>query len=191
MKKQIRTGLSASYYTVPVTPNLVPSGSLVNPEEYMLECIDVLEALRLTYSEANTLKALWRTASKRVLEVSKEGVTDLYDREKVYFFCGSICYHSLATSGVSKFKEPSSTLVTISNPQCNAQPTYITCLVEATAALRLTEDEALILSIIWEAACARIEVGSVLYPYSVYTASARQLLSTCSASLLESIKNGD
>ena len=191
MKKQVKTGLSASYYTVPVTPNLVPSGSLVNPEEYMLECIDILEALRLTYSEANIVKALWRTASKRVLDVSKAGVTDLYDMEKVAFFCGSICERSLATSGVSKFKEPLFTLVTIANPQCSEQPPYLTCLEEVTAAIRLTKAEALILSIIWEAAYARIEVGSVLYPYSVYTASARQLLSMCSASLLEGLKNGD
>ena len=188
MKKQIRTGLSASYYMVPVTPNLVPSGSLVNPEKYMLECIDILEALRLTYSESNAIKAIWRTTSRRVLDVSKAGVTDLYDMEKVSFFCGSICDRSLTTSGVSKFKEPTSTLVTIANPQCDAQPPYITCLEETTVALRLTEDEALILSIIWKAACARIEVGSVLYPYSVYTASARQLLSICSANLLEVAK---
>ena len=191
MKKQVKTGLSASYYTVPVTSNLVPYVALVNVDEYMLECIDVLEALRLTYSEANVVKALWRTASKRVLDVSKAGVTDLYDMEKVSFFCAKICKSSRNSSCVGKFKEPASTLVTISNPQCKAQPSYITCLVEATAALRLVEDEAIILSIIWKAACARIEVGSVLYPYSVYTESTRLLLSICSASLLESTKNGD
>ncbi len=190
MKKQIRTGLSASYYTVPVTPNLVPSCSLINVDEYMLECIDVLEGLRLTYSESNVIKAIWRTASKRVLDVSKAGVTDLYDMEKVSFFCGSICVRSLSTSGITSIKEPVSTLVTVANPQCDIQPPYITCLAETVVALRLTEYEETILSIIWVAACRRIEIGSVLYPYSVYTALGRKLLTICSSSLLTEAENG-
>ncbi len=191
MKKQIKTGLSASYYTVPVTPNLVPSGSLVNGDEYMLECIDILEELRLTYSEANVIKALWRTASKRVLDVSKAGVTDLYDMEKISFFCAKICKSSRNSSGVGIFPMQVSSLVTIAHPECNIQPTYITCLEEAIAALRLTEYESHLLSAIWFAARTRIEAGSVIYPYSVYTEADLTTLSAVSAHLLEAVKGGD
>ncbi len=187
--KEVKTGLSASYYTVPVTSNLVPSGSLVNPEEYMLECIDVLEALRLTYSEANVIKALWRTSSKRVLDVSKAGVTDLYDMEKVSFFCKKICKSSRYSSGVGTFPVQVSSLITIAHPECNIQPAYITCLEEAKYALRLTEDESHLLSVIWYAACKRIEAGSVLYPYTVYTKADLIVLSVVSAHLLGETQN--
>lgn len=52
---------------------------------YMTECNDIIEALELTFAEANILKALWRTAAARQGKV-KEGNTDLYDAEKICFF---------------------------------------------------------------------------------------------------------
>ena len=185
--KEIKTGLSASYYTVPVL------NSVHNAEDYLLECIDVLEALQLTYSEANVIKAIWRTASKRVLNVSKSGVTDIYDMEKVSFFCAKIYKSSLESSASSEERFP----VTISSvtgvvyPENTAQPPYVTGLTDVRNALKLTKDEFNLVSVIWLAACKRVYVGCSMYPYTVYGASDRIILDTLSERLLETAQNGD
>ena len=184
--KEIKTGLSASYYTVPVCP------SIHNSEEYLLECIDVLEVLRLTYSEANVIKAIWRTASKRVLNVSKSGVTDIYDMEKVSFFCDKIYRCSTQPSGEPEERFPAHTngLLHIRYPENVAQPPYITGLSDVRDALKLTKDEFNLVSVIWLAACKRVYVGCSMYPYTVYGASDRIILDTLSERLLETAKNG-
>ena len=184
--KEIKTGLSASYYTVPVL------NSVHNAEDYLLECIDVLEALQLTYSEANVIKAIWRTASKRVLNVVKAGVTDVYDMEKVSFFCSKIYKSSLdcSTSSGERFPTKVSDITGVSYPENKAQPPYVTGLTDIRNALRLTKDEYNILSVIWLAACKRVHVGCSMYPYTVYGASDRIILDTLSERLLDEAKNG-
>ena len=185
--KEIKTGLSASYYTVPVMSSVHNQGAA-----YLLECIDALEALRLTYAESNVIKAIWRTASKRVLNVSKAGVTDLYDMEKVFFFCAKIHKSSLESSTASddRFPVTLSSVVGISCPENIAQPPYVTGLTDVRNALKLTKDEFNLVSVLWLAACKRVYVGSSLYPYTVYGASDRIILETLSERLLETAKNG-
>ena len=75
------SGGSVSYYTCSVTH---PINEQADP--YDAECIDIIDALRMTPSEANAFKALWRRAAAR-LGKSKRGYTDgLYDAEKVEFY---------------------------------------------------------------------------------------------------------
>lgn len=75
------TGGSVSYYTCSVTH---PISETADP--YDAECIDIIDALQMTPSEANAFKALWRRAAAR-LGKSKRGYTDgLYDAEKVEFY---------------------------------------------------------------------------------------------------------
>ena len=184
--KEIKTGLSASYYTVPVMH------SAYNDGEYLLECVDVLEALQLTYSEANVIKAIWRTASKRVLNVSKGGTTDLYDMEKVYFFCKKICRSSSHTSGGSENKFPGGLKsdLTIRYPENVAQPFYTTGLSDIRDALKLTKSETNLVTTIWVAAGKRLYVGSPLSPYAVYGSSDLIILDSFSQQLLDEAKNG-
>jgi hypothetical protein len=52
---------------------------------YTAECIDIIEALNLNFAEGNILKAIWRSAGKR-LGGGKPGTSALYDAEKVRFF---------------------------------------------------------------------------------------------------------
>ena len=74
------TGGSSSYYTVrvesPTTPYKLP---------YEAECNDIIEALNMTFAEANNFKATWRTAAARQGK-KKKGNDAVYDAEKCVFF---------------------------------------------------------------------------------------------------------
>ena len=74
------TGGSSSYYTVrithPTTPYKLP---------YDAECNDIIEALNMTFAEANNFKATWRTAAARQGR-KKCGNNAVYDAEKCVFF---------------------------------------------------------------------------------------------------------
>ena len=79
------TGLSTDYYKVSINN---PTTPLVEP--YSAECNDVIEALDMTYAEANVFKAIWRKSAQRTLGLSKEGNTQVYDAEKCVFFSSRI-----------------------------------------------------------------------------------------------------
>lgn len=75
------TGASVSYYKIPVDNPI--SGA--NP--YVAECIDLIEALDLSFAEGNVLKSLVRRAVARKYGTAKKGYDDgLYDAEKMVFF---------------------------------------------------------------------------------------------------------
>jgi len=73
------TGGSSDYYKVAI--DKPTSGG----EPYMAECNDIIEALEMTFAEGNILKAVWRIAAARHGN-GKDGVTALYDAEKIVFF---------------------------------------------------------------------------------------------------------
>ena len=73
------TGSSVSYYQVRIDHPASTS------EPYTAECVDIIEALGMTWSEANVFKAVWRIAASR-LGKSKKGHSNLYDAEKVVYF---------------------------------------------------------------------------------------------------------
>jgi len=74
------TGGSSSYYRIrinyPTTSSNIP---------YSAECNDIIEALELTYAEANVMKAVWRIAAERQGK-KKKGNNSIYDAEKIVFF---------------------------------------------------------------------------------------------------------
>ena len=76
------TGGSSSYYTVKVES---PTTKWKLP--YEAECNDIIEALNMTFAEANTFKATWRTAAARQGK-KKKGNNAVYDAEKCVFFSG-------------------------------------------------------------------------------------------------------
>ena len=52
---------------------------------YIAECTDIIDALQLTFAEANIFKEIWRTANAR-LNNGKPGHTALYGAEKVAYY---------------------------------------------------------------------------------------------------------
>lgn len=80
-KRFILSGGSSDYYKVEI---LAPTTA---PEPYMAECNDIIEALDMTFAEANVFKAVWRSAAARVGN-GKPGTSAVYDAEKVVFFGG-------------------------------------------------------------------------------------------------------
>src|SRR5690554_810184 len=79
--KTEHTGKSVSYYKVTVN---TPTSEGVPP--YIAECNDLIEALDMTYAEANVFKAIWRKCAERTLGLYKEGNSQVYDAEKCVFF---------------------------------------------------------------------------------------------------------
>ena len=75
------SGGSCDYYKVAVS-NPTTAG---NPT-YVAECNDMIEALDMTYAEANMFKEIWRTAAARTLGKVKEGNTTKRGAEKILFF---------------------------------------------------------------------------------------------------------
>lgn len=77
----VYSGTSASYYRIfiddPTTKGIPP---------YWAECNDMIEALEMTYAEANVFKSVWRLCAAR-LGKTKKGYTDgVYDAEKSVMF---------------------------------------------------------------------------------------------------------
>jgi hypothetical protein len=75
------TGKSVSYYSVSINQPTNPVRGT-----YITECNDIIEALNMTYAEANVFKAIWRIAAARTLGKLKKGNSALYDAEKAVFF---------------------------------------------------------------------------------------------------------
>ena len=74
------TGGSSSYYRVRVCDPVDDEA-----EPYDAECLDIIEALNMTFAEGNVFKATWRRAAARMGK-QKVGNTALYDAEKIVFF---------------------------------------------------------------------------------------------------------
>ncbi len=55
-------------------------------EPYVAECNDIIEALNLTYAEANIVKEIWRSAAEREFGKAKAGNSKKRAAEKVVFF---------------------------------------------------------------------------------------------------------
>lgn len=73
-------GGSCNYYMVDVKrPTTLP-------EPYTIECNDIIEALGLSFKEANIIKEIFRTANERTNDNGKSGNTEKRAAEKVLFF---------------------------------------------------------------------------------------------------------
>lgn len=75
------SGGSVNYYKVQVTS---PDSEGVEP--YQAECTDLIEALGMTFAEANIFKEIWRSAAARTLGKKKAGHDAIYGAEKIVYF---------------------------------------------------------------------------------------------------------
>ncbi|CAM0037205.1 3'-phosphatase [Vibrio phage K122] len=73
-------GGSCSYYIVGVDKPTTLNG------QYTVECNDLIEALELSYAEANIYKEIFRTANERTHNNGKQGNNPKRAAEKVLFF---------------------------------------------------------------------------------------------------------
>ena len=74
------SGGSCDYYKV-----LIQRPTTVE-KQYIAECNDVIEALDMTYAEANMFKEIWRSAAARTLGKLKAGHNEKRGAEKIVFF---------------------------------------------------------------------------------------------------------
>lgn len=85
------TGLSVSYYDV-----VIKAGEHTNPEhnqpnDVVVSCNDIIEALGMNYAQANVFKAQWRIAAAAQGKM-KKGNNALYDAEKSVFFSDRVLH---------------------------------------------------------------------------------------------------
>ena len=78
------SGGFVNYYLVQVT-----HPQRAEQEPYQAECEDIIEALELTFNEANIFKEIWRNARARQ-GVIKEGNTDLRSAQKIVHYANRI-----------------------------------------------------------------------------------------------------
>lgn len=84
--KQLETsGGRVNYYLVKVDH---PQREEQPP--YQAECEDIIEALGLTFDEANLVKEVWRTANERTHGKGKAGSTPIRAAEKLVHYSGRI-----------------------------------------------------------------------------------------------------
>lgn len=81
VEQRALTGDKSDYYLIDV-PRPARGGPAIR-----VECLDVIEALGLTFNEGEAFKAIWRGAAARKGN-GKPGATALYDAEKVAFYGG-------------------------------------------------------------------------------------------------------
>lgn len=74
------SGGSCDYYKVGI------ENPTTSTEKYVAECNDVIEALNMTYAEANMFKEIWRSAAARTLGKLKAGHDEIRGAEKIVFF---------------------------------------------------------------------------------------------------------
>lgn len=80
------SGGRVNYYVVPIEhPQREDEGVL----PYQAECEDIIEALEMSFDEANIFKAIWRSAAARRGN-GKLGQKALYDAEKIVHYGGRI-----------------------------------------------------------------------------------------------------
>lgn len=75
------SGGSVDYYQVHIE-----APTTEGRQPYTAECNDVIEALGMTFAEANVFKALWRSAAARTLCKLKANNDAVRDAEKCVFF---------------------------------------------------------------------------------------------------------
>lgn len=80
------SGGSCDYYRVEIK-----APTTETQDTYIAECNDVIEALNMTYAEANIFKEIWRTAAARELGKVKGGHTTQRGAEKILFFAKRHC----------------------------------------------------------------------------------------------------
>lgn len=78
------TGGRVNYYLVSVTH---PQREDQAP--YQAECEDIIDALDLTFDEANIFKEIWRSANARK-QIGKPGHSALYGGEKIVHYAGRV-----------------------------------------------------------------------------------------------------
>ena len=79
--KAENSGGSVDYYRVHIE-----SPTTAGRDPYTAECNDIIEALDMTFAEANVFKALWRSAAARTLGKLKANNDAVRDAEKCVFF---------------------------------------------------------------------------------------------------------
>lgn len=79
--KAENSGGSVDYYQVHIE-----SPTTAGRDPYTAECNDIIEALGMTFAEANVFKALWRSAAARTLGKLKANNDAVRDAEKCVFF---------------------------------------------------------------------------------------------------------
>lgn len=82
------SGASVEYYKLEILKPTTDSNQTHNNPtgKYWAECNDVIEALNMTYAEANMFKEIWRTAAARTLGKLKANHTATRGAEKILFF---------------------------------------------------------------------------------------------------------
>lgn len=96
----------------PASAGVKPTGGRVNyylvkvdhPQRedqapYQAECEDIIDALELTFDEANIFKELWRSANARKNN-GKPGHTALYGAQKIVHYAGRILRKRKIENGV-------------------------------------------------------------------------------------------
>lgn len=78
------SGGRVNYYLVEV-----PHPQRETQQPYVAECEDIIDALELTFDEANIFKELWRSANARKNN-GKPGHSALYGAEKIVHYAGRI-----------------------------------------------------------------------------------------------------
>lgn len=76
----LNSGGSCDYYKAPI------ENPTTATDKYIAECNDIIEALDMTYAEANMFKEIWRTAAARTLGKKKANHTSKRGAEKIIFF---------------------------------------------------------------------------------------------------------
>ena len=74
------SGGATSYYTVRIDN----PASLNDP--YSAECLDIIEALDMSFVAGEAFKAIWRLFAARSVGKGKEGGSALYDAQKAEFY---------------------------------------------------------------------------------------------------------
>ena len=82
----------ASYYIVDVSNPASPG------KAYKAECLDIIEALGMTFCEGEAFKSIWRMCASRHLGLHKDGGDPLYDARKVEFYACRILNKAKATN---------------------------------------------------------------------------------------------
>ncbi len=75
-----KTGGSNDYYKVEVV------NTLDGRPAHTVQCLEVIEALGMSFVEGEAFKAIWRSCASRTLGKHKPDNNALYDAEKVEFY---------------------------------------------------------------------------------------------------------
>lgn len=87
------TGSRVNYYLVEVA-----HPQRETQPKYVAECEDIIDALGMTFDEANIFKEIWRTANERTHGKGKAGNTPLRAAEKLVHYAGRILRKAKLTS---------------------------------------------------------------------------------------------